>query len=81
MGFYTRTPEPRRATGAHPNLVDDKELPDARLTAADRQLVKRVITRLEHRLGVDGLMFAAAGCEAAAVRKREAEGDRRTLAT
>jgi hypothetical protein len=78
MRFYTKTPEPRRATGAHPNLVDDKELPDARLTAADRQFVKRVIARLEHRLGVDGLMFAAAGCEAAAVRKRDEEGNRGT---
>ena len=78
MRFYTRTPEPRRLRAAHPNLVDDKELPDARLTAGDRQFVKRVIARLEHRLGVDGLMFAAAGCEAAAVRKRDAEGDRGT---
>ncbi len=51
----------------------DQGLHDARLTARDRELVKHVIAQLEQHLGVDGLMFAAGGCEDAARRKRAAE--------
>ena len=50
-----------------------RKLPDIRLSVQDRELVKRVIAQLEQRLSVDGLMFAAAGCEDAAIRKRAAE--------
>ena len=50
----------------------DRDLPDIRLSVEDRELVKRVIAQLEQRLGVDGLMFAAARCEDAAIRKRRA---------
>jgi hypothetical protein len=49
-----------------------RELPDIRLSVEDRELVKRVIAQLEQLLCVDGLMFAAAGCEHAAIRKRRA---------
>ena len=53
-----------------------EELEDVRLSAADRLLVKRLIARAERRLGVDGLMFAAAGFEDAALRRRRAEESR-----
>jgi hypothetical protein len=48
-------------------------LTDIRLSEEDRELVKCVIAQLEQRLDVDGLMFAAAGCEDAAVRRRAEE--------
>ncbi len=52
-------------------------MPDARLSARDRELVQRVIAQLEQCLGVDALMFAAGGFEDAAWRKRAEEKGRR----
>ena len=53
--------------------LGDRELPDARLTAKDRELLKFVIAWIERYLGVDGLLFTAAGCEVAAHRKHASE--------
>jgi hypothetical protein len=75
-GYHSGRRRPGRSAKAATALLlatGDEELPDVRLSVEDRELVKRVIEQLEQRLGVDGLMFAAAGCEAAAVRKRASE--------
>ena len=75
---------PQRSVPAKPpkalHLLEEAgggELPDIRLSMEERQLVKRVITRLEQRLSVDALMFAAGGFEDAAIRARRAEQSRR----
>ena len=53
-----------------------EEFGDVRLSAAERQAIKALIAAVERCLGVDGLMFAAAGFEAAAVRRRAEESRR-----
>lgn len=73
MTLYSALPEPRRATDAHLELVSDHELPDARLTAADRRFVRRLLALAEQRLSDEGLMHLAGGAEASAWRKRAEE--------
>jgi hypothetical protein len=52
-------------------VVGEQELPDARLTAADRRFVRRVLMVAEMVLSDEGLMFLAEGAEEAAWRKRD----------
>ena len=52
---------------------DDQELPDVRLTAADRRFVRRLLMVAEMVLSDEGLMFLAEGAEEAAWRKRDAK--------
>lgn len=52
----------------------DQELPDARLSASDREYIKRVLAALEARLSAEQLMFLAGAAEDAARRKRSREG-------
>ena len=54
--------------------VGNRELPDARLTAADRRFVKRALAALEPRLSYEALMFLSCASEDAARRKRSLEG-------
>ena len=70
------SPHHDQSTLAALEEADGGELPDVRLSTEERELVKRVIAHLEQRLGVDGLMFAAAACEDAAVRLRTKESRR-----
>jgi len=55
-------------------VAGDQEPPDARLTAAERQIVKQLLTLLEPLLSDEGLMFLAGGAEDAALRKRSRDG-------
>jgi len=54
--------------------IGDQKSSDVRLTADERQLVTYLLTQLEERLSVDGLMFLANGAEDRAQRKRAEEG-------
>ncbi len=50
-----------------------EELPDARITEKDRQLVRRLIAQCERIMPTELLMHLSCGIEAAAQRKRAAE--------
>lgn len=54
----------------------DQEIPDARLTAAERQFVTDLLAQLDEHLGVGGLMFLAGGAEHKAQLKRAEEAGR-----
>ena len=60
-------------TPAAQSAIGDQRSSDARLTAAERQLVTYLLTRLEESLSVDGLMFLANGAEHKARRKQAEE--------
>ena len=51
-----------------------REIPDARLTAADRRFVGWLLALASRHLSYEGMMHLAGGAEHAARRKREAEG-------
>ncbi len=79
---YHRIRSPR-GSGDHRSIAlalleatGDSELPDVRVTAADRRFVKRVLAILELRLSYEVLFHLACGAEAAARRKRAREGRR-----
>jgi hypothetical protein len=52
----------------------DPELGDARITAEERRLVRRLVALLEPLMSDELLMHFACGIEAAARRKRAVEG-------
>lgn len=71
--------DPRTTDGLSQLYVVEKaggqeELPDVRITAADRQLVHRVVAWCERRLSDEALMHLSCGIEAAAQRKRASRG-------
>ncbi len=70
-------PRSRRGRSALALLeaAGDRELPDARVTAADRRCVKRILAGLEPRLSYEALMFLACASEDAARRKRASCGE------
>ena len=53
--------------------ASDQETSDARITEADRQLVRRLVAKLESIWPAEVLMYLSGGVEAAAWRKRAAE--------
>ena len=68
-------PSPHKDQSAIVSLevVGEQELPDVRLTAADRRFVRRLLMVAERVLSDEGLMHLAGGAEYAAFRKRAAE--------
>ena len=52
------------------STTGEQESADVRLTAADRRLVKRLLTLAARRLSDEGMMHLAGGAEDAAWRKR-----------
>lgn len=54
--------------------IGDREIPDVRLTAAERRFVGWLLALASRQLSDEGLMHLAGGAEHAARRKREAEG-------
>jgi hypothetical protein len=55
----------------------DQDLSDARITAADRRFVRRLVAVADKVLSEEGLLYLAGGAEDAAWRKRAAEEGRR----
>jgi hypothetical protein len=73
---YTES-DPRTTDGLSRLYVVEEaggqELPDARITEEDRQLVRQLIAHCERIMPIELLMHLSCGIEAAAQRKRAAE--------
>jgi hypothetical protein len=54
-------------------VLGDREVPDARLTAADRRLVRLLLALAARYLSEEGMMHLAGGAEHEARRKRAAK--------